>query len=189
MSDWPGAPPDFDGRLRAVGSFKSRFAATGIPMDRTSVTWPVANLAIFQPFQLSEPLRTATLLVLNGAVVNGNIDIGIYDAFGIVNQGLVPGTRLLSTGSVAQAGVNVEQGVGVISRRLPAGIYFFGMAMDNNVGQIIRVNDASFIKPMNTISNTLELAAAFPLPVTPATATSSSRDTPLNSVLFRFLDL
>jgi hypothetical protein len=66
-----------------------------------SAVWPAANRAIYLPVMLEEPIRLVTTQVQNGtAAVAGSWDIGIYT---------VDGTRLGSTGVIAQSGVNAPQ--------------------------------------------------------------------------------
>lgn len=66
---------------------------------------------------------------LNGAVANGNLDVGIYTD---------DGARLVSAGPTAQVGVNTYQVVNIGDITLGPGFYYMAIAMDNIVGTIFQ---------------------------------------------------
>lgn len=77
----------------------------------TSLTY-IANLLVFVPMILSEPLLVAQFFWHNGASVAGNTDVGIYNEAGT--------TKLGSSGSTANSGTSVLQAVNVTDFYLPA---------------------------------------------------------------------
>lgn len=83
----------------------------GIDSGLASTAW-TANLLVFVPLVLAEPLLVARMFWRNGGTVNGNTDVGIYNETGT--------TKLVSTGSVANSGTNVIQSVDVTDTFLPA---------------------------------------------------------------------
>lgn len=71
-----------------------------------------ANLAIYIPLLTVEPILVSQFFWINGATVNGNSDVGIYTEDGT--------TKLVSTGSTANAGASQIQVVNVSDVLLPA---------------------------------------------------------------------
>lgn len=120
--------------------------------SQASQAWLAANLALYVPFTLNEAIFTSLLFILNGAVVNGNFDIGLYTG---------GGTRIISSGATAHAGINAIQSVIIAATRLEPGRYYFGLAFNNNVGEVYtgqgqRMNFAQL--------GVIEEAGAYPLP-------------------------
>lgn len=118
----------------------------------SSTTWPAANRALFVPFRLVEPFLIRQMFHHNGATVSGNIDVGIYDA---------KGTRLISSGSTAQAGTSVLQIFNVTDTWLGSGLFYFAAAMDNGTGTLTRHAHA-----WGAALGCVQQASAFPLPAT-----------------------
>lgn len=128
----------------------------------SSGTWPAANRAYYLPFRLDEPWTVRRMFVFNGSTASGNIDLGIYSQ---------AGTRLVSSGSTAQAGTNGPQWVDVTDTPLSAGVYYLALAASATTTTVFR-----------TIQGTLsvwqamgvrEESSALPLPAT-ATFTAPS---------------
>lgn len=138
-----------------------------------STTYPTANLAIYIPFVIDEPLTVQRLFWANGTVASGNVDIGVYS---------VDGTRLVSSGSTAQSGPNAHQSVDVTDTLLGRGVYYIGVSMDNTTGTLFRRNAAA---NDNKIVGCAQEASAFPLPATATFATITTGFFPLVGVLFR----
>ena len=126
--------------------------AAGKLSTAASAVYPTANLALFIPFWLGTSHTAVQLFCWNGATVSGNIDVGIYAA---------DGTKLVSSGSTAQAGVNVLQAFDIADTVLGPGNYYLAVAMDNTTGTLFRLNIAN-----RTVSGfgCLQQASAFALP-------------------------
>jgi hypothetical protein len=137
---------------------------TGVPV---SSAWPTASLAMFVPIALSEAVTVVKMAWLNGATVSGNVDVGIYDA---------SGNRLVSIGSTAQAGVTNSQVVDIADTLLNAGRYYLALAVDNITGTMrMTVPDTlGTVKAMGM----LQMAAAFPLPLTATFAAAANTRVP-----------
>lgn len=115
-----------------------------------------ANGAIFVPFRIPRPLTVQSFSLQNGTAVAGNIDMGIYTP---------GGTRLVSTGSTAQAGISVTQTVAATATRFGPGLFYMALAMSNAatariLAQNFTPNDMAQMLGLAT------MAAAFPLPAT-----------------------
>ena len=149
MADWPNL---YLGPGPTITPWHPESIGAREGMNPTSAVWPSANRAIFIPFRLWHPITARLLFVHNGAAVNGNLDVGLYDP---------DGNRLVSSGSTAQAGINVIQTLNIADTQLGPGWFYMAMAMDNIVGAVLRR------APSISIGKLLGLAmqdAAFPLP-------------------------
>jgi len=87
----------------------------------TSQNWPTANLVIYVPFSIPEPMMITKLFWGNGAAVAGNYDVGVYDS---------AGTRLVSSGSTGQSGTSRLQVVDVIDTVIARGLFYLALCGD-----------------------------------------------------------
>lgn len=94
-------------------------------LSTVSTNYPSAGVGYYYPFSLSEPILAIRLWTFNGSAVAGNQDIGLYSA---------DGTRLVSTGAVAQAGTNQTQN-GTISQPLDAGVLYYLALLNTSTGR------------------------------------------------------
>lgn len=138
MTDWPGR-----GRLRltlsscAANSIQAGIAGSGGIPPVASAVWPTANLGLFVPFTLHSPFYVTKLFWLNGTVVSGNVDLGIYQEHSITDQAA---TLLTETGSTAQAGTSAIQVVTLGTPiMLSAGNYSWCLASSTVVATFGRV--------------------------------------------------
>lgn len=170
MSQFPiAAPPALSvvSSLSAVARSNPSLTGTG-----GSAVWPLANLAIFMPFELETPFLVSKLWWANGATVAGNVDCGVYTR---------DGTKLVSTGSTAQATSNAVQSVAVTSILLLPDSYYFALSASNVGG--------AFYQPTTSVSAQLasmgiaEQAAAVPLPATFTLATTTRTRFPICGML------
>ena len=136
--------------------------------------YPVANLAIFTPFRISRPVTFSTMFAYNGATVSGNIDVGVYSA---------DGTKIVSSGSVAQAGASSIQTFTVSATELDAGLFYFAISMDNTTATVNR--HAPTVPAVVSFLGVAQMAAAFPLPATATFANASSGIAPLVGLTIR----
>lgn len=135
-----------------------------------SAAWGQANTAVFIPFRLLRPATVKKLFWHNGATAAGNVDCGIYTE---------AGARVVSTGSTAQAVINVIQEVDVADVTLAPGCYFIGIVKNDIVGTFFRVTFPTSILH-GSIVGIREQAAAFPLP---ANAVLATRAAALNGII------
>ena len=160
MGHWPQGlavtdPPvhihSYDSLLEAAGDVSGTIG---------SVVWPTANTAIFIPFRLAAPATVRKLFWMNGSIVSGNVDAGIYDKNGV---------RLVSSGSTLQSGANVNQSVDVTDTVIGPGNFYLALAMDNITGTIEMTQ--SYTVEMLRIIGLAQQATAFALPATATFAT------------------
>ncbi len=117
-----------------------------------SAVWFSANAGIFIPFILHRQAVATQMTHQNGTVVSGNVDVGIYDE----RRNLI-----VSKGSTAQAGTSTIQVHDITDTELSPGVYFMGMAMDNNTGTVLR---SSVSAQLLRATGVEIMAAAFALP-------------------------
>lgn len=139
--------------------------------DLGSAVWTAANRAIFVPFRLTRAKPVTKLFAHNGATASGNLDIGIYT---------IDGTRIVSTGSVAQSGTNVCQVIDITDTLLGDGDYYLALAMDGTTGTVFRA--APQATRLRT-AGVLQQASAFPLPATATFAAVASAFLPFFGAL------
>lgn len=85
----------------------------------TSRAWPTANRAILMPVYIMERVKVTGFGWHNGATASGNVDACIMD---------YSGNNLVSTGSVAQAGVSAIQVADCTDTYIDPGAYLIGIA-------------------------------------------------------------
>lgn len=123
-------------------------------------TWPVANKALFTPFEISE--RRILNNVLVAVTVSGNMDIRIYKA--------LDGKAMNASNAAASGTGNIRRGVGSgavdFPLLLPPGHYYVGISSSGVVLKIFMENGpAVFGAYVNiTASGGREMTSAYPLP-------------------------
>ena len=131
----------------------------------TSTTWPTANKAFFLAWELLAPYTVRRLWVYNGAAVSGNLDVGLYSH---------DGTRLVSSGSTAQAGTNTLQLMDVTDVLLAPGLYYLALCLDNTTGAVMSAPATL----ANAARGGAQMLTAFPLPTVATLATVSAGQRP-----------
>ena len=152
--------------LESMGVFLLHLAGTAIH-NFASAAWPSANRAIFIPFHLDEPTIITAIGVPNGATATGNFDVGIYD---------VAGTKIVSSGSTAQAGTSAIQTVDITDTLIGPGDFYMAIAMDGTSGTMYSTNSPA-VSHLR-MAGMLQMASAFPLPATATFATITSAYVP-----------
>jgi len=121
------------------------------PVSRSA--WPVANLAMFVPFTLSEMVVIKRMIVLITSATGGNIDVGLYDT---------NGNRLVSSGSTPLGAAGCAQFFNIADIQLNAGRYYMAEAADATTPYLGYGVDRGWPSMLGV----REMAAAFPLPAT-----------------------
>lgn len=122
-----------------------------------SGVWPAASRALLIPMRWPERATLRRLGLVNGSAVSGNLDVGLYDA---------SGNRLVSSGSVAQAGTNVVQWLDITDTEvLPDIDYYLAAVLDNVAGAAFRWATGLVTYGL-AAAGLREVATAFPLPAT-----------------------
>lgn len=143
------------------------------PINATgSAVWPTANLALFMPFSIPAQQTVNRMIWFNGTVVSGNVDAGVYNE---------DGTRVVTCGSTAQAGISVAQVANVTATPLAAGSYFMALACDNITATFSRWPFAATYLRGGPI---VQAAGSFVLPASVTFAAPANAYLPLLSVGF-----
>lgn len=109
------------------------------------------------------------IFILNGTVVSGNIDLGLF----------TPGGSLVgSIGSVAQAGVSVPQYAN-LDLLLSPGAYYLASAIDNTTARIHR---QLWTVQVARSAGQLMQTTAFPLPTSMTPATTNAGNIPIMGI-------
>ncbi len=131
------------------------------PVAPLSTVWPAANEAIYIPFTVSVPFLAARMFIYNGATVNGNVDLGIYD---------VDGNTIITKGTTAQAGTSALQFLDITDTTLNPGVYYMGASMDlSGAGTATSFAVAPNNLTITRTAGVLSQSTAHPLPTTTAT--------------------
>lgn len=165
MSTWSEAL-----RIRLAGLCTMDTDALGWYSGAAGGAWSspagTTGLALYFPFQLPAATVATQMWWHNGSSVAGNIDAGIYDA---------EGTRLVSTGAVAQSGASAVQLADITDTALIPGAYYFALST-SSTGQIYAL---SLNRGVSRLAGILQqTASAHPLPAT-ATFAVPSADRPI----------
>lgn len=120
----------------------------------TSAAWPAANRAMFIPFRVKQLYVAQQIFTMNGSVLSGNMDLGVYTH---------SGRLIASTGVRAQAGMARVQAFS-LNFQLSPGEYYLAMSMDNTTATVFR----RAVAATNTagVMGILQQSSAFPLPAT-----------------------
>jgi hypothetical protein len=166
--DWPvrGALSDFR-MIVSPYSILSVGGQAGGSFNVGSAAWVAANTAIFIPFRLSSAMLMKLLFVYNGSSVSGNIDVGIYAK---------DGTKLVSSGSTAQAGTSAFQTFDIADTLIGPGVFYLAAVMDNGTGHTTRLTPGVAI---GRLLGAAQMATAFPLPATATLAALTASYWPL----------
>lgn len=130
--------------------------------------WPTANRAFFMPIVVKTPCVAQRLSIINGAAVSGNFDIGIYNSSYL---------KIASTGSTAQATINVIQSVDIADVALTMGRYWLALVFDNTTAQVNGIA-LTGSNPVLRLFGGFQQDTAFPLPSTPTPAVWASTRLP-----------
>ena len=175
MADFPAVQ---DYNQQVISSLSVESVGVGVSClggGGSSAVWPVANQACFVPFQVYVPSLIQQLMIWNGTAVSGNVDVGVYTQ---------DGTRVVSSGSTAQAGTSQVQAFNVTDTQIPPGSYYMAQVLDNATGTFLR-------PPMTAVEaavlGVLAQTSAFPLPSTATFAAAISTGVPQIAAFLRSL--
>lgn len=144
--------------------------------SRVSAVLQGANAAIAVPFVAGANLLVPTAWWFNGAVVDGNVDVGLYD---------VDLNRLSSTGAVAQANTGVPQSAALApAARLLAGRpYYLAISASSATAQFTAMDAGTLTIARAT--GCVAMASAHPLPNTIVPAVMNVRQIPWFGLTYR----
>ena len=140
-----------------------------------SLTWALADRAIYVPVRISAPIVVKKLGIMNGADVGATLDLGIYDA---------AGTKLVSTGAQSQGSGSTMVIFDVTDTVIQMGLCYFAVVLSNNTSSVMGYNRTAPISLSNGV-----LTEALGSTALPATATWAANQTnTFSPFVFAFLD-
>lgn len=150
-------PPAIQGVATHVGSIHAldQLGAVKQWAQPASAAYPLANLAIYVPFSVSEVETVTEAWVHTGATAGGNWDIGIYDA---------AGARLTSTGSVARTVSVVDNSTTLTDVTLIPGVRYYMAFAGNGTNNYVAGTHAA---GLYEACGVLESTTSFVLPSSP----------------------
>lgn len=128
-------------------------ATSGLVFAIASGAFPTANKVLYVPIRIPRPIIIQQLYTSNGATASGNIDVGVYS---------VDGTKIVSSGSVAQSGTNQKQLFNVTDTLIGRGVFYMGLTLSNTTGTFFR--NAGALALLRTIGLLTETPGGFGLP-------------------------
>lgn len=174
--DFPSAlfTGDSQGFLSVVNSPVADAELGNNTAFNAAAAWPVTNKAIYMPVVVDKIITVKMLGVINGATLNGNVDVGIYDE---------AKNRIVSIGTgIAQAGVSAVQTFDVTDTTLNPGLYYLAMATNSNTATYFRANGVA--NEVVRACGVQEQTTAYPLPTTATFANPVATFVPLVSAQY-----
>ena len=122
-----------------------------------SIITPI-NAAIFMPVYISGNVTLTRAQWYNMVTVNGNMDVGLYT---------LDGTRLASTGAVAQSGADASQTAALTAPiHVRRGVYYMAYSSSSGTSTLNGVSYVGAVADMLALLGCARMAAAHPLPAT-----------------------
>jgi hypothetical protein len=150
--------------LTCLVGLAARLAAVSF---QSVAVWPAQNRAIYVAVEVQNAITARNVFWINGATVNGHVDVGIYQA---------DGSLLASCGSTAMSGASAIQSASITATDLNPGRYWIAMASDSATATF---RAAPAPKLLLEVCGVQEQATAFALPSTAIFANPSSDYVPL----------
>jgi hypothetical protein len=149
-------------------------AVIGSLGNPTSNTWPASNRVIYMPFRVAQPITIIQFLTFNGAAVSGNLQVGVYDANGVL---------IVSSASTAHTGTNALQVVNVTDTRIGPGLFYMALTFDNTTSACMGFAPAALTTQMTRMLGLMEeTPGSFGLPATATFSTVSQALIPFTAM-------
>lgn len=155
----------------------------------TSAPYPYIDFIIYVPFTLDEDVTVRKLFWLNGDVLSGTADVGIYRE--TTSGG--GATRLVSSGATTPVGTNAVQEIDTADTALAPGRYYLALACNNTTQQFIRLVTAATGPPapnayiLAKAMGVANQATTYPLPAAGAPAAAIVSYVPIFGASLRTL--
>lgn len=123
MSDWPitGEPNRVIISPYSAQALGTEYAALAAAAP-ASVAHATVNMLRAYPFVLPEPMLVRKVWWHNGGVISGFTDVGVYSE---------DGTRMLASGAILQATINVLQEFDIADVPLGRGTYYLALTSNS----------------------------------------------------------
>lgn len=134
-----------------------------------SSVYPTANMAIYVPWWVTEPVLVTKLGAGIGGVSSGNLDIGIYNS-----AALLPTTKVITAGATAVGTISTAQEVNIADTALVPALYFLAFWCSNTTAAFQRVQLGGGLQVGKLLGICSEIVASnLPATATPVTASQS----------------
>lgn len=133
----------------------------------SSSAWGTANLAVYIPFEVYNPLSIVNGAFTVGTVVAGNVDLGIYNSFGDL---------LTSAGSTLVTGASTINILNFTDVTLNPALYYMAIAFDTTT--VTLTTFTSLSNPELRSIGVFQQTTAFPLPATAVFALNTQTQIP-----------
>lgn len=160
--------------MESIGVDMIEAGATAL-YNSASALNPTADLAYYIPFFLCKRVKVPILWCLNGAAVQGNIDIKLYNVDGVA---LTPSVQR------AQAGINTYQTINIAAVWIGPGLHYMAVVLsDAAVGTFFRTTMFANGAPAITGMQQQQLGAGAALPDVATFATITGNYIPIFGLL------
>lgn len=132
--DWPFNPVISDPPV--LNNASEWLRQTGLAPLATSAIWTTASQSVATMVRVRQKMTVKKLYAFNGAAVSGNACIGLYQQHSLGSNSF---DRLITSGSVGQAGVSQWQEFNTTDTVIGPGIYWLAYNLDNITGQVTRL--------------------------------------------------
>lgn len=133
----------------------------------SSVAYPLANLALYVPFSVSEPITAYEGWVVTAATAGGNFDIGIYSA---------AGSRLTSSGATARVVSSINNTTAMTNYTMLPGLRYYMAFAADSVDLYTARNPAA---GLFAACGVLEATSSYVLPTSPTLAVTTRAYMPM----------
>lgn len=162
------SPPTQDG-LQTLGVIPALDAIGAVFTygSPASTAWPLANLALYVPFSVSETVTAVEGWAVAGGTAGGNFDIGVYSS---------TGSRLTSAGATARTLSTVNNTTTMTNLVLVPGVrYYMAMSADGTNTWMAVATAAG----LNESMGMLESSTSYVLPASPTISRTTRAYAPL----------
>lgn len=156
MTDWPTqvALPGLPSVISPHGGNSVGAGVGSMGAINGTTNWPSANRAYYFPFRIPGAFMINQFFWINGSVVAGNVDAGVYS---------FDGRRIISTGAIAQSGVSVIQVANVTDTTIGGGLFYLAISLSSATGRLLKAAPGL---QFQKIMGILQQDSANPLPAT-----------------------
>lgn len=173
MADFPSSLVGVPGKSLGIISTLDFWGATPVLAVSDATNYPTASLAMYGPICVSTPFDVDKFVIVNGTVVSGNVDVGIYNRVG---------AKLWSSGAVTQTPASDAQTFDLSPNiLLVPDMYYLAVSLSAVAGRLMKTTLGNVTQ--KRVLGWLEQASAHPLPETATFATAGQVQTPVLAIV------
>lgn len=138
------------------------------PSSPVSASWETTNTGVWFALYVPSVCVAKRMWWANGATVSGNVEAGIY-----LDGGYKPGAKLITTGSVAQATINVVQFADITDTTLTPGLYWLFLSCSTTSATFFRSTTSLSLDELRRFEQASIGPGSAPATATPVESTNS----------------